>query len=387
MVELNSLTIGGYKLNILIAPDSFKGSLSAEQVANTIREALLEDWQHLSITTKPMADGGEGTIDAILAATKGKRIHLTTTGPLGEPISTSYALLHSDTAIVETAMHAGLDQVPNHLRNPYHTTSYGVGEAILDAINKGCKKVIVALGGSATNDGGLGMLRALGMEAFDKNGNALKGFGEDLLNLDRINLDTLDSRLSSIELQIACDVDNPLNGPNGASYVYGPQKGANSNQMEVLDKRLFHFAQLVENQLQQNFHRTPGAGAAGGLGFAFLILGGKLVPGAKLVADTIDLSSSVKKADLIFTGEGQSDFQTLYGKAPGYIASLGNDYQVPVVLLSGSLGEGTEKLRELFAGCFSIANRPMSLEQCLEDTIPLLKEQTKQIFSLIQTIK
>lgn len=374
-------------MNILIAPDSFKGSLSADQVARTIQEALLEEWDHLSITTKPMADGGEGTIEAILAATKGKRIQLTTSGPLGNSIQTSYAILSSNTAIVETAMHAGLDQVPEHLRNPYKTTSYGVGEAILDAINKGCDKIIVALGGSATNDGGLGMLSALGMKAFDDKGNILKGFGQDLLYINRISFDELDERLSSIELHIACDVDNPLVGTHGASFVYGPQKGANYQQIETLDHRLAHFAKLVESQLHKEFQHIPGAGAAGGLGFAFLVLGGQLVPGAKLVANTIGLTSLIKEADIVFTGEGQSDFQTLYGKAPGYIANLGKQYNVPVILLSGSLGEGLEKLRTVFSGCFSIANRPMPLDACIKDTIPLLKEQTKQIFSLIQSIK
>lgn len=381
------LLIGGYKLNILIAPDSFKGSLSAEQVALTMKQALEEEWNHLTIQTKPMADGGEGTIDAILAATKGKRIHLTTSGPLGEPIDTSYARLSTNTAIIETAMHAGLYQISEDKRNPYNTTTYGIGEAILHALDQGCKKIIVALGGSATNDGGLGMLRALGMEAYDEENNLLQGFGRDLLLLHRLSFDKLDKRLNSVELQIACDVDNPLCGPTGASTIYGPQKGATPEQVEALDRGLSQFATLVQHLTAKKYHDIPGAGAAGGLGFAFLLLGAKLIPGAKLVADTIDLVSSVKDADLIFTGEGQSDYQTLFGKAPGYVASLAEAYQVPIILLSGSLGDGMDQLREKFAGCFSITNRPMSLDECMNETVPLLKEQTKQIFSLFQTKK
>ena len=374
-------------MKILIAPDSFKGSLSAEQVALTIKQALEEEWNHLTISTKPMADGGEGTIDAILAATNGKRIQITTAGPLGAPIQTSYALLPSNTAIIETAMHAGLYQIHHEERNPYNTTTYGIGEAILHALDQGCKKIIVALGGSATNDGGLGMLRALGMEAYDQENNLLQGFGKDLLHIHRISFDKLDKRLRSVELEIACDVENPLCGSTGASAIYGPQKGASPEQVDALDKGLLRLATLVKHKTEKEYHHVPGAGAAGGLGFSFLLLGGKLIPGAKLVADTIDLAAHVKDADLIFTGEGQSDYQTLFGKAPGYVATLAEAFQVPVILLSGSLGEGTDQLRKKFAGCFSITNRPMSLEECMKETIPLLSEQTKQLFSLFQTIK
>ncbi|MGN8647484.1 glycerate kinase [Gracilibacillus sp. HCP3S3_G5_1] len=373
-------------MKIVIAPDSYKGSLSATDVANTIKTAIQLSGNH-EIITKPMADGGEGTIEAILSATSGERIQISTLGPLGKTIETSYAIINQNTAVIETAMHAGLYQVPAEKRNPDLTTTYGIGQAILDALDKGCQEIIVGLGGSATNDGGLGMLQALGLQAFDKNGNQLDKFGKDLLQVASVQLDGLDARLQQVDFRIACDVDNPLCGKFGASAIYGPQKGATSGQIHQYDTALHKFASLIEAKLHDNWQQTPGAGAAGGLGFTFLALGGKLESGASLIADVINLEQHIATAHLIFTGEGQSDEQTLYGKAPGFVAEMAHKYNIPTILLSGSLSGDTAKLRDHFAGCFSIVNKPLTLTECMNNTSTLLKEQTIQIMSLIQAIK
>ncbi|WP_163538007.1 glycerate kinase [Gracilibacillus sp. YIM 98692] len=373
-------------MNIVVAPDSYKGSLSANEVASTIKEAIL-DIRDANISTKPMADGGEGTIAAILSATNGKKMELTTAGPLGDQISTYYAILDNKVAIIETALHAGLYQVPDDKRNPDLTTTYGMGEAILDTLDQGCTSFIIGLGGSATNDGGLGMLQALGLKAFDKDGNQIGPYGKDLLQLDSIDITHLDSRLFDADIRIACDVDNPLCGPKGASAIYGPQKGATNQQIQQFDDALSYFATKIESELNQSLQNVPGAGAAGGLGFAFLALQAKLESGASLIAKAIHLEEAIKEADLVFTGEGQSDEQTLFGKAPGFVAELANQHQVPTILLSGSLGERNEKLREKFAGCFSIVNKPLTLQECMDKSQHLLFEQTKQILTLIDQIR
>ncbi|MDX8044529.1 glycerate kinase [Gracilibacillus sp. S3-1-1] len=372
-------------MKIIVAPDSFKGSLTATEVAYTIKDALLQSGEH-QVITKPMADGGEGTIEAILSATDGERVQIRTLGPLGNGIHTSYAIIHETTAVIETAMHAGLYQVPAEQRNPDNVTTYGIGQAILHALDKGCRQFIIGLGGSATNDGGLGMLQALGLKAFDHSGNTLDKFGKDLLHMDSIQLEQLDPRLSQATFRIACDVDNPLCGQLGASNVYGPQKGATPEQIPLYDQALHHFANLIEAQLTDNYQDIAGSGAAGGLGFAFLALGGKLQSGSGLIADIISLEQSIKTADLVFTGEGQSDEQTLYGKAPGFVAKVANKYQVPVILLSGSLGNNIDKLSNHFAGCFSIVNKPLSLAECMTNSKSLLREQSQQIIHLIDVL-
>ncbi|PWU69402.1 glycerate kinase [Gracilibacillus dipsosauri] len=369
-------------MNIIVAPDSFKGSLSATEVAMTIKNAL-EEIAEDTVTIKPMADGGEGTIEAILSSTNGNAVSVSTSGPLGNPIDTYYAIIDENIAVIETALHAGIIQVKEEDRDPNLTTTYGIGEAILDALERGCSSFIIGLGGSATNDGGLGMLQALGLEAYDEDGKKLGPFGQDLLNIHSINLSKLDPRLKNTHFQIACDVDNPLCGDNGASAIYGPQKGATDEQITHFDDALDYFANLIEKEFNINVKNTPGAGAAGGLGFAFLVLNGQLESGASLVAKAIQLKKAITNADLVITGEGKSDEQTLFGKAPSHVADLSQQYGKPCLLLSGSLGENNERLREKFAGCFSITNRPLSLQECMKNSKTLLSEQTKQIRTLI----
>ena len=374
-------------MNIVIAPDSFKGSLTAIQVSDVIENAIKDYNEQFKVIKKPMADGGEGTIDAILSATTGEVISINCTGPLGELIPTSYATIDGgQTAVIECAKMAGLIQVPEEKRNPDHTTTYGIGETILAALDKGCTSIIIGLGGSATNDGGLGMLLALGMEAFDEQGNKVGIYGQDVHKIRSVDFSKIDSRLNDVAIKVASDVDNPLCGTRGASSIYGPQKGATAEQVKSYDQSLYNFSRLVESNLQTSIRDVAGAGAAGGLGFGLLAIGGQLVSGAELLANAIDMETAIQKADIVLTGEGQSDAQTLYGKAPGYIASVAAKYDVPTILISGGIEE-VEQLSHVFAGSFSIINKPLTLQACIEQADTLLYQQTKQVIQLVSTLK
>ena len=373
-------------MNIVLAPDSFKGSLTSIQVTKIMKKAIIDMNSNYTVVEKPMADGGEGTIESLLTATKGKNIPIKCTGPLGEEIHTAYAIVESKTAVIECASIAGLIQVPINERDPDFTTTFGIGEAMIDALDKGCTSFIIGLGGSATNDGGLGMLLALGMKAWDQDGKEIGMFGKDVHNVSRLSFSEIDSRLAKINIKVACDVDNPLCGEKGASAVYGPQKGATSEQVEKYDHSLNNYGDVIETAVNKRIKSIPGAGAAGGLGFALLAIGAKVVSGAELIADAMHMADAIQEADLVITGEGQSDVQTLYGKAPGYIASLAAKSNVPVVLISGSL-EDVDKLSDSFAGCFSIINKPLSLEVCMDQADSLLYEQTKQVVQLVSLIR
>lgn len=373
--------------NVLIAPDSFKDSLTALQAAEIMQRAILDVLPACKTVVKPMADGGEGSLDALLASSGGERIPISCTGPLGEIVNTSYGITNEKTAIIECANIAGLTQVPTSIRNPDFTTSKGIGEVMLDALEKGCTSFICGVGGSATNDGGLGMLQALGMKAWDKNGDGVNSFGRNIMEVEKVSYDEMDDRLRSVEIKVASDVDNPLCGDRGTSTIYGPQKGASRDQVREYDKALSKFAALVETEVDQSYQDDAGAGSAGGLGFALLTIGARLVSGAKLIADAANLEKSIKQADLVITGEGQSDEQTLSGKAPGYVAMLAQNYGIPIVLISGSLTGDLNVLRSQFAGCFSIINKPVSLEYCIDNAEELLYEQTKSIIHMIDFMK
>lgn len=373
-------------MKILIAPDSFKGSLTSMQASRVMKKAIQDINSSYKVILKPMADGGEGTLDVMLATHKGRNVPVECSGPLGNKIKTSYAILDSNVAVIEYAKIAGLTHVPLNLRDPDHTTSFGLGEVILNALDKGCKSFILGLGGSATNDGGLGMLLALGVQAWDEEGVKVDRFGVDVQNVDKINFDHLDSRLVDVDIKVACDVDNLLCGEQGASIVYAPQKGATEDQVHKYDKALKDYGILIESETGKLLMKIPGSGAAGGLGFALLSIGAELLSGAKLLADFIHLEDGVKEVDLVITGEGQSDGQTLYGKAPGYIASIASEYNVPAILISGILKNNLTELRKVFSGCFSIINQPLSVEESIEQAEHLLYQQTINVFHLIDSI-
>lgn len=375
-------------MKIVISPDSFKGSMASEHVAQVMTRACTAIYPEGKFTLKPMADGGEGTLDTLIFSTKGKRLQYRCTGPLGESLEANYGVLgDGKTAVIEMAQVAGLPQVPKDLRNPDNTTSYGLGELMKHVLDEGYRSVLIGLGGSATNDGGLGMLQALGAKFINQAGEEVDRFGKNLSEITRVDFSNVDQRLKSIQLLVASDVENPLCGEKGATHVFGPQKGATLEQIKHFDKALDRYSDMIQKETGLQFKNKAGAGAAGGLGFALMIVGGQLVSGANLVAEAIGLEKSIAKADLVLTGEGQSDEQTLFGKAPGFVAELARKHQVKTVLISGSLSGDLEALRHRFAGCFSITKGPIALEDCIGSAEQLLLEQTKNVLHFMKTIK
>ncbi|MGP4069922.1 glycerate kinase [Halobacillus sp. B29] len=370
-------------MKVVFAPDSFKGSLTSVQVSEIMEQAFLDVDPDAETILKPMADGGEGTLEALSKASDPQKVSLTCTGPLGEKVESFYIEFEDQRAVIEGAAIAGLPLVPDEQRNPDYTTTFGIGEAILHALNRGHRELIIAIGGSSTNDGGLGMLQALGMKTFDNQGRETGGFGKDLFHIKRIDFSSIDARLKNTTIRVASDVDNPLTGPKGASHVYGPQKGASEKQVLTYDQALLDYGKLVEKASGRAVMNSPGAGAAGGLGFAFLSIGASLESGARLISEAIHLPEEIQWADLVVTGEGQSDEQTMYGKAPGYVAELAKQHNKPVLLLSGSLDGEYEELNQVFTGCFSIVPGPRNLTECMDYAEEYLYKATTQVAHLI----
>jgi len=352
-------------MKIVIAPDSFKESLSAPEVAQAIARGWLAVYPDAEIVLCPMADGGEGTVDAVLAATGGERREQVVQGPLATPVTAHWGWLGDGTAVIEMAAASGLHHVPSGQRDPQVTSSYGTGELIIAALDAGATRIILGLGGSATNDGGSGLLRSLGVRFLDAGGNELRPGGAALAALQRVDLSALDKRLHNVQVEVAADVDNPLCGPKGASAVFGPQKGASAQQVEELDAALARLAEVVGEALGEDFSTFPGVGAAGGLGFAAkAFLGARFRPGIELVAELSGLADAVRGADLVITGEGRLDAQSLHGKTPVGVARVAREQGVPVIALAGSLGEGYQQVREAgIEACFSLAPGPITLEQ------------------------
>lgn len=329
-------------MKIAIAPDSFKECLTAAAVAGALASGVRRALPNAEIVCVPMADGGEGTVDALVAATNGRFAELTATGPMGEPVSARYGLLgDGTTAVLEMAAVSGLPLVRPENRNPRTATTYGTGELLRDALDRGVSRIILGIGGSATNDGGAGMAQALGVSLRDADGHELPRGGVALARLASIDLSARHPRLRQCVLDVACDVDNPLCGPRGASRVYGPQKGATPEMVEELDAALRHFGEVIEARLGIPVLDVPGAGAAGGLGAGLMAFaGGVLRPGVKIVAEACELESRIAGADLVITGEGRIDGQTPFGKTPAGVASVARKLGIPVVAVAGSLGAG-----------------------------------------------
>lgn len=324
---------------IVIAPDSYKESLTALEVATEIEAGFREIFPDAEYLTLPMADGGEGTVAAMVAATDGRLVEVEATDPLGNPVKACYGLTgDGKTAIIEMAAASGLTLVPAALRNPLITTTFGTGELIKAALDMGARHLIIGIGGSATNDGGAGMLQALGVRLLDQNGSEIAFGGGALLNLDRIDISCMDTRLGSCSIEAACDVNNPLTGPGGASAIFGPQKGATPEMVALLDDNLSHFSGLIIRYLGLHVDSASGAGAAGGMGAALLaFLGARLRPGIEIVMEAVGLETYVKEADLVITGEGRIDSQTLNGKTPIGVAQIAKRYGKPVIGIAGCL--------------------------------------------------
>ncbi|GCL70877.1 MULTISPECIES: glycerate kinase [Paenibacillus] len=373
-------------MKIVVAPDSFKGSLTAVQVGNIMARALLQEIPSAEVNVIPMADGGEGTVDALVKATDGSIVRLQVTGPRGERVDTYYGVITDQgepAAVIEAANVIGLPMVPKEHRNPLHTTTRGLGEVIRSALDQGYRRLIIGLGGSSTNDGGLGLLIALGARFTCKDGRAAEGYGRELGQLAEADLKGLDPRLADCRITIASDVTNPLLGPEGASHIFGPQKGASPEIVLQLDKGMKSYADLLEARMSLSLRDQPGAGAAGGLGFALLALGANMVPGARLVEEMSGLKQRIDEADWVMTGEGRSDGQTLFGKLPYHVAQLAKEAGKEAILISGSLGDGSERLTPHFAGCFSVVRGPSTLEECMEDAENHLFQCTLNVARLL----
>ncbi|WP_437882900.1 glycerate kinase [Pseudomonas sp. LRF_L74] len=373
-------------MKIIIAPDSFKDSLSAADVASAIADGLREVLKDAELVELPMADGGEGTIDAILAAVQGEDRKSRVSGPLGQPVDARWGWLpDSRTAIIEMAEASGLQLVAQAQRNACVSSTRGTGELIRQALDAGARKLILTIGGSATNDGGAGMLQALGARLLDRQGHDLPPGGLALAQLATLDTGTLDPRLAGLEVELAADVDNPLCGPNGASHVFGPQKGASAEHVRQLDAALGHFADCTARLLGKDLRDEPGAGAAGGIGFAAKVfLGARFRPGVDVVAQITHLDARIAGADLVITGEGRFDAQTLRGKTPLGVARVAAARQVPVIVLAGTLGDGYEQLyRHGIQSAFALASGPMTLDEACASTPRLLRERARDIARLL----
>lgn len=372
-------------MKIVIAPDSFKGSLTALEVASAIEEGLNQYNKDFIIEKVPMADGGEGTVESLVSLTNGEIIKVEVKDPLMREIEGFYGLLgDKKTAVIEMAAASGLPLLKQDERNPLIASTYGTGQLIKDALDRGCKKFIIGIGGSATNDGGTGMLKALGVKFLNKENKELKDGAVELNQLYKIDMTEFDKRISECEIKVACDVENPLCGENGASFIFGGQKGADKEMMKVLDENLLHYGKILESTFKTDAINVPGAGAAGGMGAAFIaVIQADLERGIDIVIRESKLSEKLQDANLVFTGEGKIDYQTKFGKTPFGVANEAKKRNIPVIALAGSIGEGTETLYELgFDGIFSIIDKPMELEDAIKNSSQLVKDATYRIINL-----
>jgi len=376
-------------LKIVIAPDSFKESLNASEVALVIEKGIRRADVHADIIKMPLADGGEGTVKALVDSADGTMIEHTVTGPLGKEIRASYGVIDEKIAVIEIAAAAGLDSISEEERNPLATTTYGVGELILHALDQGIRQFLIGLGGSGTNDGGIGMAQALGAEIVDKNGEPVSFGGTGLAEVHHISTQRMDARLKDCTFEVACDVNNPLTGPTGASYIYGPQKGADKDMVARLDQAMEKYGQTIKAELGVDVSETEGAGAAGGLGAGFIaFLDAKLKRGIELISEMTNIESYIKDADVVITGEGKIDDQTVYGKTPAGVAKIAKKHDVPVIAITGANQVTNQGIYEAgIDAIFSIANGPMSLEESLIKSEWLIENLSENLMRLIIHMK
>lgn len=375
-------------MRIVVAPDSFKESLSANEVALSIEKGIHKVFPEAEVTLIPMADGGEGTVQSLVDATGGQVIKLTVNDPLMRDIEGFLGILgDKETAVIEMAAASGLDLLKEQEKDPWVTTTYGTGQLIKKALDSGSKKIIIGIGGSATNDGGAGMAEALGVKLLDSQGNQIIRGGGGLKELMAIDSSGLDPGISRAQILVACDVNNPLVGENGASQVYGPQKGADHKKVGALDENLKHFASIIKRDLDKDILEVPGSGAAGGLGGGLMaFLDAQLKPGFEIIKEIVDLEQKMKGADLVITGEGRIDFQTQFGKTPFGVAQVAGKFGIPVIALAGTLGDGHQVLYEQGIDVmFSILDRPMDLTEAKTEAPLLLKNTAERIMRLYRT--
>ena len=377
-------------MRIVVAPDSFKGSVSALGVAEAMERGIRRVFLDADVRKIPIADGGEGTVEALVSATGGSVRLVEVTGPMGGRVTAHWGILgDGKTAVIEMAAASGLPLVAVEKRDPRLATTFGTGELIRAALDAGLRKIIIGIGGSATNDGGTGMARALGVRFTDDDGKELPEGGAALAGLRAIHLEGTDPRLNETEITVACDVDNPLCGPRGASAVFGPQKGATPDAVEALDTALTHFAACARAATGRDVAELLGAGAAGGLGAGLLFFTqAKLRPGVEIVLDAVGFADIVKEADFVITGEGRTDFQTAFGKAPVGVAKVAKAFGVPVFCVSGGLGEGADDvLAQGIDATMSICDGPMALDECMRAGGALVESAAARLCRIIQAMR
>ena len=384
------------KMKVVVAIDSLKGSLSSLEAGQAIKEGVQVVYPEADVVVRPLADGGEGTVEALAIGMGGELVHVSVTGPLGDAVTAEYGILKADgtrpkTAIIEMSAAAGITLVPDEKRNPMHTTTFGVGELIKDAIDNGCRHFIVGIGGSATNDGGIGMLQALGYDFLDKDGAPVGYGGTGLQSIAYIKADNVLAELKDCTFRVACDVTNPLCGPMGSSAIYGPQKGATPEMVKELDEALLHYAELSKETFDHADRLYPGTGAAGGMGFAFLTYtNAVLESGIKIVLEETGLEDEMKDADFVITGEGRLDSQTALGKAPIGVAHLAKKHDKKVLAFAGCLtpdaGVCNENGIDAF---FPILRRVITVQEAMEKETARenMIRSVEQVFRLIQSIQ
>ncbi|WP_369350356.1 glycerate kinase [Streptococcus hillyeri] len=370
---------------IVIASDSFKGSASSKEIGTYIADGIHSLYPDYDTTIFSIADGGEGTVDAILEVNKGHKVTIEVQGPLGNPVEASYGIIDDGkTAVMEMAAASGITLVLTSELDVLKASTYGTGQMIKDAIEKHVERIYIGIGGSATNDGGMGMASALGAKFFDEDGLSLEAKGENLSRIVNLDISELETLVDGVEVIILSDVTNPLCGPNGATAVYGPQKGATPSLIPVLDDGLANFAQVIEKYLKKDVKDLPGAGAAGGLGAGLMaFLNGKTERGIDKILELIHIEEDIATSDLVITGEGRMDGQSINGKAPLGIATIAKRYQVPAVAIVGSCSNDLTEVYDLgISGVFDIINRPMTLDEAMLQTPELVKSVSRNVISL-----
>jgi len=375
------------RLKIVLAPDSFKGSLSASGVCDAMEAGIRRVCPDAEIVKIPMADGGEGTVEALVSSTGGRIEKVTVAGPLGDPVEAFYGILgNSMTAVIEMAAASGLPLVPPEKRNPLKTTTYGTGQLMLAALEKGCRRLIIGIGGSATTDCGTGMAQALGVRFFRRDGEEISGYmnGERMVDVERIDLAHRHPLVSEAEITAACDVDNPLLGPCGSVYTYSRQKGATDEQLAILEANMESIIGVVETATSKTVRDTPGAGAAGGLGAGLMAFAGAdLRPGIRLVLDACGFREKISGASLIFTGEGKVDWQTAFGKTISGVAGEAKQQSIPVIVIAGAVGDDTDELYDIgVTSLFSICSMPMNLDEAMKHADVLIRRSVERVMRL-----
>jgi glycerate 2-kinase len=373
-------------MKFILAPDSFKESMTAKEAADAMERGIKKVLPDAECIKVPMADGGEGTVQSLVDATSGEFVYLPVTGPDGKKVTAVFGILgDGKTAVIEMASASGIHLIKKEERNPLYTTTYGTGELIKAALDKSIKNIFIGIGGSATNDGGAGMLQALGARLLDAEGKEIGFGGGALSKLQSIDLSGLDKRLQGVDIEVACDVTNPLVGEKGASHIFGPQKGATPEMVVELDQCLIHYAHIIDKELGKDIANVPGAGAAGGLGGGLMaFLNAELKRGVELVLKYTDLESKVKDADYVFTGEGSVDYQTVFGKTPYGVAITAKKYDIPVVAFAGRIGSGIESLYDCgITSVVGILQGVTTLEEALKQGINNIEIATENIARLL----